>query len=76
MRHEVTAPMSGTVWRVLTGVGEPVEAGAELLILEAMKMEIPVVTPSPGNVTQLDVSEGDAVVEGQVVAVVSTEEAT
>ena len=66
---EVEAQVAGTVWKLETGVGSEVAAGDVLLILESMKMEIPVEAPRAGRVAALRVSEGDSVEEGAVLAV-------
>lgn len=74
-RFEVKAEVTGTVWKVLARVGESVDEGAELLILESMKMEVPVVAPERGKVKEVLVVEGASVEEGQLVAIlVSIEE--
>ena len=64
----LTAPMPGTVVRVLVGEGEDVDEGQLLLILEAMKMEQPVVAPYAGRVTSLPYGEGALVPGGAVLA--------
>ena len=66
---EVKAEITGTVWKVQCAPGEHVEAGAVLVIVESMKMEIPVMTEDAGVVESILVKEKDPVVEGQVVAV-------
>jgi glutaconyl-CoA decarboxylase len=62
----ITCPLSGTVWKVLTKVGDVVEANQELLILEAMKMETNVVSTMAGTIKNIPVAEGDAVSQGQL----------
>ncbi|WP_425066656.1 acetyl-CoA carboxylase biotin carboxyl carrier protein subunit [Reyranella sp.] len=59
--------ISGTVWKIEGTVGAPVETDDILLILESMKMEIPVLAPKKGRVTEFRVSEGESIAEGQVV---------
>ena len=66
---EVETEVTGNVWKVLCQVGDPVETEQELVILESMKMEIPVEAPQAGTVKALHVSEGDAVDEGQIILV-------
>jgi biotin carboxyl carrier protein len=66
---EVRAEITANVWQVRTEVGAEVAEGDELVILESMKMEIPVTAPSPGTVTELRVAPDDNVQEGDVVAV-------
>jgi biotin carboxyl carrier protein len=68
--EEVRAEMVANVWKVVVSQGDAVEDGDTLVILESMKMEIPVVAESSGTVTELRVSEGDVVQEGDVIAVV------
>ena len=66
---EVETEVTGNVWKVLCQVGDRVETEQELVILESMKMEIPVEAPQAGTVKALHVSEGDAVDEGQIILV-------
>jgi acetyl-CoA carboxylase biotin carboxyl carrier protein len=68
--EEVRAEMVANVWRVLVAQGEPVAEGDTLLILESMKMEIPVVAESAGTVALLSVQEGQVVQEGDLLAVI------
>ena len=67
---EVAAELVGNVWKVLVKPGDSVEAEQELVILESMKMEIPVVAPVAGVVKEVRVHENDVVHEGQVLAVI------
>ena len=69
--EEVRAEMVANVWKVVVGQGDAVEEGDTLVILESMKMEIPVVTESAGTVSELKVAEGDVVQEGDVIAVIT-----
>ena len=69
-RHDVESEVSGNVWKVLTKVGDNVAEGDVLMILESMKMEIPVESPVSGSVVELSVAEEDQVEEDQVVAIV------
>ena len=69
-RHEVESAVAGHVWQVEVVPDQRVAAGDVLVILESMKMEIPVESPAAGQVTDVLVSKGDPVEEGQVVAVV------
>lgn len=70
MAEEVRAEMVANVWKVVVKEGDTVEEGAELVILESMKMEIPVIAESDGVVTSLAVNEGDVVQEGDLIAVI------
>ena len=65
---EVTASVPGKVFKVEASVGQAVKSGDPIVILEAMKMEIPVVAPEDGTVASIDVSVGDAVESGDVLA--------
>jgi biotin carboxyl carrier protein len=67
---EVRAEMVANVWKVLVSEGATVDDGDTLVILESMKMEIPVIAESSGTVGQLAVAEGDVVQEGDVIAVI------
>ncbi|MFC7408259.1 MULTISPECIES: biotin/lipoyl-binding carrier protein [Hydrogenophaga] len=62
---KILSEVSGSVWKLEVAVGQSVQAGDTLLIVESMKMEIPVESPSSGTVTELLVAEGDAVADGQ-----------
>ncbi len=63
---KVTAPVTGTVWKIQVQVGDVVAEGQSLVILESMKMEMPVEAPGSGKVSQIHVAEGQAVEEGDV----------
>ena len=67
---EVRAEITANVWQVRVEVGQHVEAETELVILESMKMEIPVVAPVAGTVTQIAVAPDAQVTEGDLVAVI------
>ncbi len=66
----VTVPMQGTIVKVMVEVGDAVEAGQTICILEAMKMENPITAGAAGTVTELKVAAGDSVANGDVVAIV------
>ena len=70
MAEEVRAEMAANVWKVVVNEGDTVADGDTLVILESMKMEIPVVAESSGSVRELHVAEGDLVQEGDVIAVI------
>lgn len=63
----VTAPIVCNVWKLLVAVGDEVSEGAQVAIVESMKMEIPVVAPVAGRVVAVPVTEGQIVQEGDVV---------
>lgn len=63
--NAVTAPLSGSVARILVEEGDEIEAGQVLCVLEAMKMETEITAPSDGKVERILVSKGDAVAGGE-----------
>ena len=63
-------PVTGTVWKINFQTGEDVNQGDVILIMEAMKMEIPVESPASGKLKELLVSEGDRATEDDVVAII------
>jgi biotin carboxyl carrier protein len=65
---EIRAEMVANVWKIVVAEGDHVDEGDTLVILESMKMEIPVVAEDPGSVTKLHVAEGDVVQEGDLIA--------
>ena len=70
MSEEVLAEMVANVWKVLVSTGDDVAEGDTLVILESMKMEIPVEATASGKVSSVNVSEGGTVQEGDVIAVI------
>lgn len=69
MAENVVAPLTGTVWKIVAKAGDRLDEGDEILILESMKMEIPVEAPVDGVLLELKVTEGQPVNEAQVLAV-------
>jgi len=67
---EIRAEMVANVWKIVVTQGDSVADGDTLVILESMKMEIPVLAESDGVVAALHVAEGDVVQEGDVIAVI------
>ena len=67
---EVRAEMVANVWKVVAAEGQQVGAGDTLVILESMKMEIPVLAEDAGTVSTLHVAEGDVIQEGDLIAVI------
>ena len=65
---EVRAEMVASVWKVLVSEGDHVDDGDTLVILESMKMEIPVLAEDSGTVARLHVAEGDVVQEDDLIA--------
>ncbi|HLX50680.1 MAG TPA: biotin/lipoyl-binding carrier protein [Streptosporangiaceae bacterium] len=70
MAEEVRAEMVANVWKVVATEGANVDDGDTLVILESMKMEIPVIAETSGTVTKLAVAEGDVVQEGDLIAII------
>ena len=64
----VKSEIAGNVWKIQTKPGDRIEAEGEIMILESMKMEIPVLSPKAGIIKEIKVSEGEAIGEGQLVA--------
>ena len=69
-RIEIKSEITGTVWELKSAPGDKVEAGDTLIVVESMKMEIPVITEDAGTITEILVQPKDPVAEGQVVAVI------
>ena len=67
---EAESPVTGVVWQVRTTVGAAVAAGDVLLVVESMKMEIPVEAPCGGTLSEIRVAEGDSIEEGAILAVI------
>ncbi|HVQ75898.1 MAG TPA: biotin/lipoyl-binding carrier protein [Candidatus Binatia bacterium] len=68
MPEEVRAHITGVVFQITTRTGDPVAAGDPVIVLESMKMEIPVEAPRAGVVREIAVAEGQTVQEGDTVA--------
>lgn len=68
---EVRAEMTANVWKVLVAAGDTVADGDTLVILESMKMEIPVIVEESGTVAEIKVAEGDVINEDDVIAIIS-----
>lgn len=65
---DIKAEITGNVWKVLAKPGQKVDEDEAIVMMESMKMEIPVSAPEPGTVKEILVKEGDVVTEGSVVA--------
>jgi acetyl-CoA carboxylase biotin carboxyl carrier protein len=70
MATEVEAQITGNVWKIEVAVGDRVEEEDVLLIIESMKMEIPVEAPCGGTISEIRVAEGDAIEEFDVLALI------
>jgi acetyl-CoA carboxylase biotin carboxyl carrier protein len=69
---EAKTDVTGAVWKIVTEVGQKLEAGDTIMIIESMKMEIPVIAEDGGTIRKFLVEESTPVTEGQVVALLST----
>ena len=69
-RIEVKSEITGIVWQITKQPGDKVESGDTLIVIESMKMEIPVITEDGGTVREILVSAKDPVAEGQTVAII------
>jgi acetyl-CoA carboxylase biotin carboxyl carrier protein len=72
MATDVQAHITGTVWKILVQVGDTVTQDQTLVILESMKMEMPVEAPAAGRVSSVAVTEGASVDEGDVLLTLET----
>jgi acetyl-CoA carboxylase biotin carboxyl carrier protein len=70
MATDVEAQIAGSVWKIERAVGDVVEEEDVLMILESMKMEIPVEAPCAGRIREIRVREGQAIEEGVILAVI------
>lgn len=70
-RVEIASEVTGKVWKIVAAPGTHMKMEDEILILESMKMEIPVLMSDTGNLIEILVAEGDAVEDGQILAVIN-----
>jgi biotin carboxyl carrier protein len=70
MTTEVTAQIAGKLCKVEKAVGDAVEEEDVIVIIESMKMEIPVEAPRAGTIARIAVAEGDSIEEGMILAVI------
>jgi acetyl-CoA carboxylase biotin carboxyl carrier protein len=68
--HEVRAEITASVWKVVVEEGQMIAEGDEIVILESMKMEIPVVADVPGVIRELHVEPSQTVQEGDLIALI------
>lgn len=64
---DINSEMTGSIWKILVAAGQQVAEGDTLILIEAMKMEIPVVATDAGTVSEILVAEGDMVSDGDIV---------
>jgi acetyl-CoA carboxylase biotin carboxyl carrier protein len=69
---KIESEITGTVWKIETSIGDKVEVDDVIMILESMKMEIPVLAPESGTIKEILVDEGANVSEGQAVVIIET----
>jgi acetyl-CoA carboxylase biotin carboxyl carrier protein len=69
---EAKSDVSGSVWKIEVALGQKVAEGDILVLIESMKMEIPVVVETAGMVASILVAEGDAIMEGQPIVILET----
>lgn len=70
MPIEVKAPITGNLWKILKKTGDNIEEYEPIMILESMKMEIPVESPATGKIVEIKMQEGASVIEGDVLAII------
>jgi acetyl-CoA carboxylase biotin carboxyl carrier protein len=70
MPTEVEAQIAGNLWKIEKAVGDAVAVDDVIMIIESMKMEIPVEAPVDGRLSEIRVAEGDSIDEGAVLAVI------
>ena len=71
MPTEVEAQIAGNLWKIEPSVGEKVEVDDVIMIIESMKMEIPVEAPCDGTITEIRVAEGESIEEGTILAMIT-----
>jgi acetyl-CoA carboxylase biotin carboxyl carrier protein len=67
---KIKSEVTGSVWKIEKQVGDTIASGDTIMLIESMKMEIPVISEDAGTLAEIRVKEGDAVTEGGVVAIV------
>ncbi len=71
MSMEIKAPLTGKIVSIVVNVGDQVKIDDEIVIMDAMKMEIPIYSPADGTVKKINVKEGDSVKTDQVLAILA-----
>lgn len=67
---DIKSEIAGQVWKIVASEGDTLTADTPIIILESMKMEIPIIAPVAGTLTKIHISEQDMVAEGQIVATI------
>lgn len=70
MATQIKAHITGTIWKIKVEVGQQVDEGDTLVIIESMKMEMPIEAADPGKVVEIKAKEGQPVAEGDVLLVI------
>ena len=73
MRIKITSEIAGQVWKLLAQQGDELAADAPIVILESMKMEIPILAPTAGKIIELHVADEDMVAEDQLICVIESQ---
>ena len=73
-RKEIKSEVSGKVWKIEATVGDAIEEDATILIMESMKMEIPISSTEAGRLLEILVKEDESVTEGQAIAVIDMDD--
>ena len=68
-KRQAVAEVAGSVWKITSAVGQKLASGEVVMVIESMKMEIPVIAEEGGTVLEIRVVEGAAIAEGEVVAI-------
>lgn len=69
-RYEARSEITGSVWKIIKTVGEVVEEGDTVMIIESMKMEIPLISEESGTIVEVRVTEGSPVADGDTVMII------
>lgn len=70
---EVKSDVTGVVWKILVAAGTSLSEDDQIILVESMKMEVPIIAPEDGMLVEILVGEGDAVAEGDVIALMEEE---
>ena len=70
MAKEIKSPVTGTIWKIEVSIGDVVKEEDDFIIIESMKMELPVVAEENCTVKEILCAEGEAVVEGHILLIV------
>ena len=71
-KRQAVAEVAGSIWKITSAVGQKLAPGEAVMVIESMKMEIPVIAEEGGTVLEFRVSEGEAISEGDIVAILES----